>query len=733
MGEESWELTGGWIDIVPRIMPKKQISSSMLWWIIVALFILCDVFIFNANHFITRWGDGQISMSDSGAGYRNLHYNGEVFSATGEGRGGIFFDNLDMRVVTVYIDALFTDTIKEEFFIQYGDETRSRWSTDWFTVYKGAEESKYAVLQTRGNVSYIRVFCRDIDSKILINDIVLNKTVPLRINPVRIFIYSFVLFGIVVIKQNKYYALPVNKGSVKQKMFTAVVVAAFVLFMFWLTVLATPFSGEVSLLKNLSNVNKDQYNAFMVDALIEGQPYFIDRPIEELLALENPYDPVARNNADLNEQTDYHFDTVLYGGKYYSYFGIVQVLVLSLPFKLLTGNYIPTPIAVLIFSSLAGIFLMLLWRRLVMQYMKKMPFVMYVLGLPAVAMCSMLPYSPTRAAFYDVANTSGLFFGALGLWLILGSASGEKIKKIQLFFGCLCMALAVGCRPTHVFFSLLVPVMLFDKIRAAFRDRKQLLITLACAATPYILVASALMWYNYIRFGSITEFGASYQLTMFDCTTAGILNPVNKVAQAVTGAISYLVPSFDVKTSFPFIFINRIDFALTYKGIMYSEPVMGLLGFPVVWSLFGIVSVKKITSNNGSHFAFWLPAAKLSIGTIIMIIVSGPFGGINRRYSVDFSWLFVFSGLICSYYLYEYISDSQMIIGRSHVKDETGAICKTSISISGIVLKLICAGIILSIIIVFFLVFGSAGGNRVMSYNPHIVYHIQRFFGFNTW
>ena len=719
--------------IQPLIVPGKQISLRVLWWLIVVFFALCDVFLFNANHFITKWGDEQLNMSDGGAEHVNLHYDGEVFSATGEGQWEIFFDKLDMRVVTVYIDVLLTDTAKEEIFIQYGDEARSRWSTDWFSVYLGADESKYAVLQTRGNVSFIRVISRERDSSMLINDIVLNKTVPLNINPLRILAYSFALLGIIAIKRKKLYALPVNKDSVKQKMFTAVIAAVFVLFMFCLTFLSAPFTGDGSMLKSLVSDRKDQYNAFMVDALMKGQPYFIDEPTEGLLALENPYDPVARDNAELQRYVDYHYDTVLYEGKYYSYFGIVQVLILSLPYRLLTGNYIPTPIAVLIFSSLAGIFLMLLWRRLVLLYMKKMPFVMYALGLMAVAMCSMLPNLPNRAAFYCVANSSGLFFGAMGLWLLMGSVSGEKINKIQLSFGCLCMALAVGCRPTHVVLSLLVPVMLFDKIKAIRFDKKQLQKTLAYAATPYIIVASALMWYNYIRFGSIIEFGASYQLTMFDCTTAGILNPVNAVAQAATGAISYLVPSFDVKTSFPFIFLNRVDFAQTYKGIVYSEPVMGLFGLPVAWSLFGIMTVKKITKNNGGRFTFRLLAAMLCTGTIIMLIVSGPFGGINRRYSVDFFWLFILSGLICSYILYESVSGGQMTNGRVHEEDKIDTLCKSGISIEGLALKLVCAGMILSIIFAFLMAFDTAGGNSIMNNNPHIAYHIQRFFGFNTW
>ena len=65
------------------------------------------------------------------------------------------------------------------------------------------------------------------------------------------------------------------------------------------------------------------------------------------------------------------------------------------------------------------------------------------------------------------------------------------------------------------------------------------------------------MYYNYIRFGSIFEFGASYQMTVND-----MLNLKNRFMSIGTGLVCNLfgIPIF--MTSFPFIVNNHNLFIL---------------------------------------------------------------------------------------------------------------------------------------------------------------------------
>ena len=164
---------------------------------------------------------------------------------------------------------------------------------------------------------------------------------------------------------------------------------------------------------------------------------------------------------------------------------------------------------------------------------------MYLLGQLSVGMGSMLVFLTARPFFYEVAGASGLFFVALGLWLIMGStASPFNVKKFSLTLGCLCMALAVGCRPTYFLISFLVPILLFDEIKRLWVNRRhtpqELLRIIGCVCIPYIIVASGLMYYNYIRFDSVFEFGANYMLTGENINKAHLLNPLSNIVRMYT-------------------------------------------------------------------------------------------------------------------------------------------------------------------------------------------------------
>ena len=67
----------------------------------------------------------------------------------------------------------------------------------------------------------------------------------------------------------------------------------------------------------------DYYN-LLVDGFRHGHLYLPVKPEPELLALENPYDPVANAAYRL-------LDPSLYNGRYYLYFGPVPAVVRSCP------------------------------------------------------------------------------------------------------------------------------------------------------------------------------------------------------------------------------------------------------------------------------------------------------------------------------------------------------------------------------------------------------------------
>jgi len=104
-----------------------------------------------------------------------------------------------------------------------------------------------------------------------------------------------------------------------------------------------------------------EYYALLTDAFLAGQTSLLVQPPAEMLALPDPYDPVANARLRLHDASLYH-------GKYYLYFGPTPAIVLFLPYKLLTGSHLPTRIAVAWFCNCGfacscGLFFLLVKRE----------------------------------------------------------------------------------------------------------------------------------------------------------------------------------------------------------------------------------------------------------------------------------------------------------------------------------------------------------------------------------
>jgi uncharacterized membrane protein len=693
------------------VMLKKYGSIFKTCFIIAVICLLCEVFVFNARHFVTHWGDGPVDMKNWQVNLNNVVHNDfdGLFSPSGEW-AEIEFPGLNRRVVTVYMDIVFINGNQQNFRIAYGNEEHSDRSTAEFTVIKGVEETRYVTLQTYGKVSFVKVIYGSGTTNALIRDIKLNKTVPLKIFWPRLFLFFFTAFGILLIKRKKLYSAVIRHDSLGQNVFSIVLMAVFIAYLFVLMLLTQPFSVKVPFSENFARERRDQYNAYVVDALLSGQAHLLIEPPIELLKLQNPYDHAAR----LESGVRYLWDTVLFNGKYYSYYGVVQVLILALPYKLVTGKYIPTRVAIFIFSALASIFLMLIWRRLVFRFMKDMPLGMYMLGQLAVAMCSMITFMVNLPYFYSVAGSSAMFFTAFGLWIILGSIWKEKLNLISLAAGCFLMALAVGCRPTFMFASFLVPILLIEDVKKIWYDRKsdrikQFICLCACVAVPYFSVASGLMWYNYIRFDSVFEFGSYYVLSETFVKNLQLLNPLGKLLKALIGFICYFLSPFGVKGSFPFIYLNRINIDQIFKGYFLNVTTLGLLFLPISWALFGIGAVKKVL-NNQRKPVFHLIVAMLSIA-FFQIIFLTIYIAIDVRYQLEFFWLFIFPSLLIAYFLCE----------------------KAPANFRIPVMKIFNAAMIMSIIIIFLLSWHEYWYNSIWRNNPDVIFYVQRLLGFNTW
>jgi len=184
--------------------------------------------------------------------------------------------------------------------------------------------------------------------------------------------------------------------------------------------------------------------------------------------LDNPYDIYERGKAFSETEFSSPWDIAYYNGNFYVYFGAVPVILMYLPYHLITGADLPNVATVFIALSAVICSAFVFMRSLVKRYFPSTPYSIYlVLSILLANSVGTLQYAfaPSFYALPIILSTAFVFFG-LALWLSaptttlndqIDSVSNAEytfpVKRpgrfiyLKLIFGSLFMALTAGCRP----------------------------------------------------------------------------------------------------------------------------------------------------------------------------------------------------------------------------------------------------------------------------------------------
>jgi hypothetical protein len=146
------------------------------------------------------------------------------------------------------------------------------------------------------------------------------------------------------------------------------------------------------------------------------------------------------------------------------------------------------------------------------------------------------------------------------------------------------------------------------------------------------------MWWNYIRFGSILEFGANYQLTAIDMTNLTYISPV-KIIKAI---IQYLFTMPIVKADqFPFLFIKQYPFYnLDFNVLMYEFNCFGILVVPIVWifTIYNLLKKKLKLDKELTNTIF------MFLMSMFLILIIDARNGVDHVYIIDIKiFLYLFA------------------------------------------------------------------------------------------
>jgi hypothetical protein len=212
----------------------------------------------------------------------------------------------------------------------------------------------------------------------------------------------------------------------------------------------------------------------------------------------------------------------------------------------------------------------------------------------------------------------------------------------------------VLCRPTLALYCIVALIFIgfgfFKNMKLAKADGKNVIkssvIYLCTALGCFAVIGSVQMAYNYMRFGSILDFGIQYSLTINDFTRAQYHSDFVKI-----GFWNYLFAFPQVNPEFPFVFSNFSTLDVNGYYFVANQNAIGLFwrALPMFGYLGAVTAYKRLDKKHR------LPALALVIPTCVIapfvIIFSIWESGYGVRYSADFAVELILGAMMILYLL----------------------------------------------------------------------------------
>lgn len=607
-------------------MKKRKIIISCS---IILISILAEFFVFNYKHWVSLRGESLSAETlVMGASYED-NKDG-TYTMVGGGDASIYLGDIQGKLVSSYIHIVQINRDEgEEDMIRVwqtvtDESNRYGYELPVIEVWAGEERSNYHLYHLYGNCTGLTILPNLSRGDVVMVEVVLNPVIPIFFSWGRVGVLMAVLGFLSVFRPGSVVYSIEFAGLKKKKRF------------FMLVVL---FAIHGCLLWKLSDVNPaftwgipqhhKQYQK-LVEALAEGSFALLEKPSHALQKLDNPYDYAYRDAVLEAEGEEYAWDTAYFEGKYYVYFGVVPVLLFYLPYYLITGSHLPNYIVIFLASLLllgGGICCL---QEAARKWFPQLSLGMWLLTTELVLIGSGILYLNKRPDLYNIPIVMGIALGLWGLWCFLKAEGDDSIRIKWLVSGTLLTAFIAGCRPQLILFAVF-PLILFRKYLFSgefYRSGKGKKAVIAVVLSLAV-VGGGLMFYNYSRFGSVTDFGANYNLTTNDMRRRGWV-----WGRLPLGLFVYFLQPMKFTTQFPFV--EMLHTASQYPGTTIQEYTAGGVFFTHLFAWFGVLPVicrRYLYKRNTTP---WLLSVYGMILAVLIAAADVEMAGILWRYQNDF-------------------------------------------------------------------------------------------------
>lgn len=418
-----------------------------------------------------------------------------------------------------------------------------------------------------------------------------------------------------------------------------------------------------------ADMDPNQYQ-HVTDAIMDGHAYLSEKPPKWLVDADNPYDYEYRHDKSESTGVSYLFDYAFYDGRYYSYDGILPVLVMFLPYRLATGTNMTNAMAMDVIGCVGTVVSVFLGVAVMRRHRRDASVSECVIAGFAMWLCTCIPW----LCFYPTVYHEVIMVGTIaaeagiGLWLVAdgplprggdddgdddgcgGDKSGDALvtahpmRLVPLAIGSLLVGATLLARPT-LFLCVLLAFPIFGHRffrrhgtdREFFGTSRHAVLNTLLIIVPILLCAGVALWWNYARFGNALDFGYKYNLTGFD-----MVHKAFSKRRVAFGLLMYLFAPLRLTRAFPF-FSNQwtygwYQFLLVQTPGVVQEPYYGgiIAFFPFLLCTLAIFGKGTREAVRGRGVVS-LVITCLVIAVVIMAFDSST--AITQRYLADFAWL----------------------------------------------------------------------------------------------
>lgn len=393
----------------------------------------------------------------------------------------------------------------------------------------------------------------------------------------------------------------------------------------------------------------------LADSLLSGSVCLPEEPPAWLAQIDNPYDPSVRDAMESQTGEAYFWDAAYHNGSYYVYFGIVPCLLFFVPFHLIThGMPLPTGwvVAFCTFAAIIGTAMLL--RYGAKRYFPRSSVAAVLLAFAGCVLSMGFGYALLCPSLYQIPVTLAIALAVWGLYAWLRAWNEHSVCCTAL--GSIAIACILGTRPPLAIVAVFGIVLL----ASAIKHPQHRAATLTALIAPFICVGIGLACYNAARFGSPTDFGAGYNLTVVDMTLRGFA-----FGRIGDGIYTYLLQPPTITAVFPFL--QPADMTSAFGGMNYVEPMPGgaFACMPFLW----LILVAGLIRDRRAVLSV---VSTLVAATLILVVLDTQVGGLVARYQLDFCFLLAIAAAVVAIGVSQRIRDiSRSADERAVTDDET--------------------------------------------------------------